>query len=93
MDIKEELRTSERKQAMVQVLGPDTPPLRVFDTEIRHNAALATSTNQRSLLVLDNANSPHTKAYWLLLAELLNVIGGAGQAKANQVAANIQAGK
>lgn len=93
MDIKEELRTTERKQAMVQVLGPDTPPLHVFATEIKHNAALATSTNQRSLLVLDNAQSPHTKAYWLLLAELLNVVGGVGQAKANQVVANIQAGK
>ena len=91
MDIKEELRMPERQKAMVQVLGADAEPLRVFDTEIRHNAALATSTNQRSLLVLDNAQSPHTKAYWLLLAELLNVVGGAGQAKANKVAANIQA--
>lgn len=93
MDVKEELRTPERQKAMVEVLGADAPPLRVFDTEIKHNAALATSTNQRSLLVLENAQSPHTKAYWLLLAELLNVVGGAGHAKANQVAANIQAEK
>ncbi len=90
-EVKEELRLPERRQEMVHVLGTEYPPLHVFETEIRHNAALANSTNQRSLLVLDSADNIHTKAYWLLLAEILDVVGGAGQAKARQVVMNIQA--
>lgn len=92
-DVKDDLRLPERRKQLVQILGEEYPPLHVFNTEIRHNAALASSTNQRSLLVLDNADNIHTKAYWLLLAELLEVVGGTGQAKARQVAANIQAEK
>nr|MBA2676892.1 hypothetical protein [Ktedonobacteraceae bacterium] len=90
-EVKDELRRPETQQAMAQVFGADAQPLHIFDTEIKHNAALANSTNQRSLLVLDDANSPYTKAYWLLLAEILAAVGGAGREKARQVASNIQA--
>ena len=92
-DVKDELRLPQRQKEMVEVLGPDAPPLHVLTTEIRHNAALANSTNQRSLLVLESGDNIHTKTYWFLLAELLDVVGGAGQAKVRQVVANIQAEK
>ncbi len=92
-DVKNSFRTLETRQNLVKVLGADTPPLYVFNTEIKHNALLANSTNEGSLLVIDNPKSQYTKAYWLLLAEITKIIGGAAQMKTQQVAANIQAGK
>jgi chromosome partitioning protein len=92
-DVKDSLRTPATQQGLTKVLGPDAPPLHVFHAEIKHNASLANSTNEGSLLVVDSPKSPYTKAYWLLLAEIIEVIGGTAQAKTRQVAANIQAGK
>lgn len=92
-DVKDSLRNPDAQKAMTKVLGPDAPSLRVFTTEIKHSAALANSTNEGSLLVIDNPKSQYTKAYWNLLAEITESIGGAAQVKARQVATNIQSGK
>lgn len=53
--------------------------LHVFETEIKQNSAVVTSMGNRSLIVLDQPESEHARAYWYLLHDLLSVIGGPAQ--------------
>lgn len=63
---------------------------RVFDTIIKQNSAVVTSLGNQSLIVLDQGESEYAKAYWLLLQELLSVIGGPAVDDVSSVIADIK---
>ncbi len=50
--------------------------LRIFEAEIKQNAEFANSLDNRSLIVLDNPENDHARAYWYVLDELLQIIEG-----------------
>lgn len=53
--------------------------LKIFETIIKDNAEFGTSLDRHSLLVLDNAESDYARAYWYVLRELIESVGGAAQ--------------
>jgi cellulose biosynthesis protein BcsQ len=64
---------------------------RVFNTEIKQNAMVPTSINHQSFIVLDQQESDYARAYWLLLDELLAVIGGSAAREVAEITAQIRA--
>ncbi|WP_220211372.1 ParA family protein [Reticulibacter mediterranei] len=64
--------------------------VRVFNTEIKRNSPVVTSISNQSLIVLDQQESDYARAYWLLLEELLAVIGGPAQEVVSQIADTIR---
>jgi chromosome partitioning protein len=66
--------------------------IRAFSAVIKNAAEFKEAANQRSILVASNPRSPHAEAYRQLLAELLDVIGGPGQALTAQLLPNEPAG-
>lgn len=89
-DVKESLRDPEIRKALMAVFGEGVEPLQVFDTEIKHNAAIATATTESSVIVLSQPESRYTIDYWRLLAEVIAVVGGAASQLLPQVIAEIE---
>jgi cellulose biosynthesis protein BcsQ len=63
---------------------------RVFKTEIKQNAPVVTSLDNQSLVVLDQGEGESAKAYWLLLDELLDVVGGPAKEEVAEIAVEIR---
>jgi cellulose biosynthesis protein BcsQ len=66
---------------------------RVFATEIKQNAPVVTSLDNQSLVVLDQGESESAKAYWLLLDEMISVVGGPAKDEVAEIAEEIRQSK
>lgn len=64
--------------------------LKVFQTVIKENAEFEVSLGRHSLIVLDNAESDYARAYWYVLHELLQTVGGVAQADLELVVPNMK---
>ncbi len=62
-----------------------------FMTELRQSATFTNAANRRSVVVISDPYSEHAKDYWLLLAELLEAVGGPGREPVQRVVQAIQA--
>ena len=87
-DITEILISSATLDALRQVLQGEK--LHVLNTIIKQNAAFGESLNKKSLLVLDKPNNENTFAYWFLLNEILEQVGGPAAPKAQHVVSKIK---
>ena len=67
--------------------------LRLLNTVIKQNAAFGDALNRKSLLVIDKPNNENTFAYWFLLNEILEQVGGPAAPKVQQVVQKIQSNK
>src|SRR5947209_5253378 len=65
-------------------------PLKSFQTEIKESSTFLSAADRRSVIVLSEAYGEHAWAYWQLLAEVLNVIGGVGKTHIGQVLATLE---
>src|SRR5260370_20685406 len=64
--------------------------LRLLNTAIKQNAAFGEALNKKSLLVIDKPNNENTFAYWFLLNEILEQVGGPAALKIQHVVNKIQ---
>lgn len=64
--------------------------LRLLNTAIKQNAAFGEALNKKSLLVIDKPNNENTFAYWFLLNEILEQVGGPAALKVQHVVNKIQ---
>jgi chromosome partitioning protein len=55
--------------------------IRAFDTVIKRSVQFSEAANQRTVMAALHPRSEHTASYRRLLAELLRVVGGPGQAR------------
>jgi chromosome partitioning protein len=87
-DIAQILTDPSTLGTLSQVLQGET--LQLLTTTIKQNAAFGDALNKKSLLVLDKPNSEYTFAYWFLLHEILEQVGGPAAPKIQQVVKKIQ---
>nr|BBH87722.1 hypothetical protein KTC_24730 [Thermosporothrix sp. COM3] len=63
-------------QEMSQDIRQWEQGVRVFNTEIKQSAQVASALSMRSLIVLNKPDSTIARSYWRLLHEMLEIIGG-----------------
>lgn len=69
----------EVEQVLQEGLAQSNLGVRVFQTIIKRSTLFGNVANRRQVLVASQPKSEHARAYRLLLAELLNIVGGPGE--------------
>lgn len=87
-DIAQILTDPSTLATLSQVLPGER--VKLLQTTIKQNAAFGEALNRKSLLVIDKPKNENTFAYWSLLNEILEQVGGPAASKIQQVVQKIQ---